>query len=694
MSAQKDLSAIFAPRSVAVIGASRDPGKVGHAIFRNILEHFQGVVYPVNPRARAIRGVRSYRSVLEIPDPIDLAVVIVPAASVPAVLEECGQKGVRGSVVVSAGFREIGAEGQAREEQVKAAVARWGYSLIGPNCLGVLNTDPAVRLNATFARSMPRPGNIAFLSQSGALTTAVLDYAQGKGIGFSKLVSLGNKADVTELELLAALRDDARTDVILLYLEDLVDGHRFIELCREITGEIPRRKPVLAVKAGRTPAGARAVSSHTGSLAGSDEVYDAIFQQAGVLRVDSVEELFHYAVAFASQPLPAGRRVAIITNAGGPGIMATDACVRQGLELASFTAETRRTLCDSLPPEAAIDNPVDVIGDAQHDRYQTALSSVLSDEGTDGVIVLLTPQAVTDIEEIARVVVDVARGSSKPVLASFMGVVDVSGGARVLEASGIPHYSFPEEAVRAYAAMARYAEWVRRPRTQVRVFPVDRDRVRQVLRDAPRGEFVRETMAFELLEAYRLPLQRWAEASSPEEAAARAAEIGFPVAMKVLSPQIVHKVDVGGVRLNLRTPEEVRSAYEAMLDEIAAHHPQARIEGVIVQAMAQGGVETILGINRDAQFGPIIMFGLGGIYVEVLKDVTFRLAPMRELSARMMVESIKAGQILRGVRGQPPADIEAIVECIQRLSQLAVEVPEIEELDINPLMVFPAGQGA
>ncbi|TMJ12780.1 MAG: CoA-binding protein [Bacillati bacterium ANGP1] len=707
----RDLSSIFAPRSVAVIGASRDPGKVGHAIFRNVLEDFQGVVYPVNPHAQAIRGVRSYPSVQEIPDPLDLAIIIVPAASVRAVLDECGRKGVRGVVVISAGFRESGPQGRHRESEVVAAVQQYGFALVGPNCLGVLNTDPAVRLNATFARAMPAAGSIAFLSQSGALTTAVLDYARARGIGFSKLVSLGNKADVTELDLLAALRDDPRTDVILLYLEELADGQRFIGLCREITGEIAQPKPILAVKSGRTPAGARAVSSHTGSLAGSDEVYDAVFLQSGVLRVDSVEELFHYAVAFANQPLPSGRRVAIVTNAGGPGIMAADAAVRQGLELAAFAEGTKQALRLSLPAEAAIDNPVDVVGDAQHDRYQAALRAVLRDPGADGAIVVLTPQAVTDIEQIARVVAEEARGAPrhpaqgsalhhaaqgsgrKPVLASFMGLVDVSAGVRVLEEARIPHYGFPEDAVRAFAAMTRYAEWVHRPRTEVRQFSVDRAAASDVLRRSPRGVFVRETMALRLIEAYGFPMAPWAEASSAEEAVIRASAIGFPVAIKVLSPQIVHKVDVGGIRLDLTAPSEVRAAYEEMMADIARRLPGAAVEGVLVQKMVPG-VETILGINRDPQFGPILMFGLGGIYVEVFRDVTFRLAPIRELGAQRMVESIKAGQILRGVRGRPPADVEALLECIERLSQLAVEIPEIAELDINPLMVLPAGQGA
>src|SRR3989442_12672222 len=495
----RDLSSIFAPRSVAVIGASRDSGKVGHAIFRNVLEDFQRVVYPVNPSAPAIRGVRSYPSALEIPDPLDLAIIIVPAASVRAVLDECGRKGVRGVVVISAGFRESGPAGRRREEEVVAAVQQYGFALVGPNCLGVLNTDPQVRLNATFARAMPAAGNIAFLSQSGALTTAVLDYARARGIGFSKLVSLGNKTDVDELELLAGLRDDPHPDVSLLYLEDLTDGRRFINLCREITGEIPQPKPILAVKSGRTPAGARAVSSHTGALAGSDEVYDAIFLQSGVLRVESVEELFHYAAAFANQPLPSGRRLAIVTNAAGPRIMAADASGRQGLELASFAEGTKQAMRLALPAEAAVEKPVDVIRDAPHDPYQGALRAVLRDPACDGAIVLLTPQAVTDIEQIARVVAAESHAGRKPVLASFMGLVDVSGGVRILEEARIPHYGFPEDAVRAFRAMVNYAEWGRRPRPDLPTLPREPARIPPLPRDGPRGSSVPQTHRVEPL---------------------------------------------------------------------------------------------------------------------------------------------------------------------------------------------------
>ncbi len=694
MPKSRDLTAVVRPSTIAVIGASRDPAKVGHAIFHNILTGgFQGAVHPVNPTARAISGVRAYRSVLEVPDPVDLAVVITPAALVPGVLDECGQAGVRGVIVISGGFREVGEEGRKREDLVRERIARWGFALIGPNCLGVINTAPDVRLNATFAAQIPAAGNIGFLSQSGALTAAALDYARTKRIGFSKVFNLGNKADVTELELLDVLAADPDTHVILLYVEELSEGRRFIETAREISEQSPP-KPVLVLKAGRTADGARAVSSHTGSLAGSDQVYEAIFAQAGVLRVESIEELFDYAGAFSRQPLPKGRRVAIVTNAGGPGILATDACIRQGLELSKLSTATLGALRGVVPGEAHVGNPLDIIGDADDRRYDAALEAVLADPSVDAGVVLVTRQATIDVEAAADAVIRRARASGKPVLASFVGALAVESGVARLEEAGIPHYPFPEAIARTLAAMARYVSWIERPRTGYHTFDdVDLPRARKIIAGAEPG-FLSESAALGLLESYRLPLLPWAVATTASEAAERALAIGLPVALKILSPQIIHKVDVGGVRLHLGTAAEVAAAYEAMMVSIRKHHPDAALDGVLVQAMARKGHEVILGISHDAQFGPVLMFGLGGIYVEVLKDVTFRLAPVRELGARRMVEETRTAAILQGVRGEPPSDLEAIVECLLRLSQLAVDCPEVAELDINPLFVYAAGQGA
>jgi acetyl coenzyme A synthetase (ADP forming)-like protein len=696
---RRDLDAIFRPKSVAVIGASNREGSVGNAIFKNILlGGYRGTLYPVNPKATSVAGVRAYREVGEIPDDVDLALIIVPAAGVPAVLDQCGRIGVRGAVVVSAGFKEVGPEGAELEQRAVWTAHRYRMPLVGPNCLGVINTDADVMLNASFARSMPKRGNIAFVSQSGALCAGILDYARGRNIGFSKFISFGNKADVTEVDLLRYLAEDEATELILMYLETLADGRAFIELAREITGELAHRKPILAIKSGRTLQGVAAARSHTGALAGSDAVYDAVFAQAGILRVDTVEELFDFAVGFSRQPLPKGNRFAIVTNAGGPGIMATDAAIRYGLELAKLRPETLESLKAKLPPTANLFNPVDVIGDAPTERYQAALATVLADPDVDGLIALLTPQAMTDIEATARAIGETVRQckSRKPVLASFLGHVDVSAGVRVLAEHGIPNFEFPENAARSLAAMYRYTQWLARPRTTERRFKVDADTVREIFdRAVAEGRtFLPEIEALAVLKAYGFPLLGHGLARSEEDAVRLFREIGRPVVLKIASPDIVHKVDVGGVLLNVSTAEEARAGFNKIINGVKQAMPGARLLGVEVQQMAAAGTEVILGITKDPTFGQLIMFGLGGIYVEVFQDVSFRLVPIRELSARNMIRSIRAAKVFEGFRGQPPADTDAIAECLERLSQLAVDFPDIDELDINPLIVHPRGAGA
>jgi acetyl coenzyme A synthetase (ADP forming)-like protein len=693
-SQKRVLDAILSPRSVAVIGASTRPDSVGRAVFANILFHnYQGIVYPINPKTRSILGVRAYASVLDVPDEIDLAVVIVPAPIVPQVLGECGQKGIHGAVVISAGFKEVGTEGAQLERQTKEVAQTHQISLIGPNCLGIINTDASVSLNATFARSMPRAGNIAFISQSGAVGVAALEYAQGENIGLSKFISVGNKADLNESDLLLALRDDPQTAVILLYLEDLEDPKGFIQLAREITSE--QQKPILAIKSGRTREGAKAASSHTGALAGSDEVYDSLFMQCGVLRVESLEELFEYAIAFAQQPPPRGNRVAIVTNAGGPGIMATDACVRHGLQLAELRAQTRQELRRQLPTAASVQNPVDLIGDAREDRYGHALRAVLADANVDACLVICTPQMMADLEAIAHVVAQSA-SNEKPVLACFMALEQIGNALQILEGAKIPHYRFPEDAARALAQMAQYMTWVHRPRTEYKLFSdVDRAQAQEIISRA-RSEgrrFLPEPEAHALLQAYGFPVLKFHLARTQQQAARAAADMGYPVVLKIVSPQIVHKVDVGGVKLNLQDEAAVRQAHRELISSVSAAHPQARIWGVFVQQFISGGKEVILGLKRDRHFGPLLLFGLGGIYVEALRDVTFRIAPIRELGAYRMIQQIRSFKILEGYRGEKPSDIEAIAECLLRLSQLSQEIEEIEELDINPLIVFPQGQG-
>ncbi len=708
---RKTLEALFAPKSVAVIGASTKPDSLGRAVFKNILFHgYTGVVYPVNPKAKSILGVKAYPSVLDIPDEIDLAVIIVPAIAVANVLEECGRKGVRAAIVISAGFKEIGEEGAQRERQLQQIAQRYGIALLGPNCLGIINTDPNVSLNATFAPGMPRQGNIAFISQSGALGVAALEYAQRQKIGLSKFISIGNKADLHENHLLEYLKDDPLSDVILLYVEDLEDPQGFHRLATEITSERPKKIPILAIKSGRTLEGAKAATSHTGALAGSDEVYDSVFMQSGVLRVETIEELFDYAIAFAQQPLPQSNKIAIVTNAGGAGILATDAAVRHGVQLAEFTEETVKRLRELLPPTVNVANPVDMTGEPNEQRYETVVRTVLEDPNVAGVVVIAAPHILMSLENIARYIVRAvhlthslsASGEGqgevqKPVLACLMAVTDARPAIEILEEANIPHYSFPERAARALAAMARYRDWVHRPRTEYRVFTdVQLERVREIIARARHEgrSLLLEPEAHDLLQAYGFPVLKYRFAKSEDEALLAAHEIGYPVVLKIVSPDIAHKVDVGGVKLDIHSDAELRESYRQMLSDVQKAKPSARIAGVFVQEFIKGGKETILGLKRDPLFGPLLMFGLGGIYVEALRDVTFRIAPIRELGVQRMIRQIRGFKILEGFRGEPPSDIEAIAECLARLSQLAMQIDEIVELDINPLVVLEKGRGA
>lgn len=690
----ENLRFVFSPSSVAVIGASTREDSVGRAVFANILfSGYTGIVYPVNPKARGILGVRAYHSVWDIPDEVDLAIVIVPSVAVPAVMEECGEKGIRAAVIITAGFKEIGRKGAELEEKVKEICKKYSISLIGPNCLGVINTSPAISFNATFAAGMPRTGNIALVSQSGAIGVVALEYAQKENIGLSKFVSVGNKADVTENDLLVALKDDPQTDVILLYLEDVANPKKFIELTREIT----ERKAVLAMKSGRTVEGARAASSHTGALAGSDEVYDSLFAQCGVLRVESLEELFNYATAFANQPFPKTNKVAIVTNAGGPGILATDTCVRYGLQLAQLEERTMENLREGLPPTASVTNPVDIIGDAGRERYELALRNVLNDKNVDGLIIIALSTAMVAPEEIAYAIAGVSSKYKKPVTVYLGGPTDLSAALKILDEKSIPHYKFPEMAAKAMAGMANHAQWLARPCTQVRVFKdVDKEKVEDLLAIAKREKrnILPEPEAHEVLKAYGFPVLDFRLAKDEQECIKYAREIGYPVVLKIVSPDIVHKVDVGGVKLNIENEVQLGKAYKDILDSVKSAKPEANIWGIFIQKMAKGGKETIIGVNRDPNFGALLMFGLGGVYVEVLKDVTFRIAPIRDLNAQNMIKDIRGYKILEGYRGEPPSDTAAIAECLERLSQLVTDFEEIEELDINPLLVFEKGKGA
>ncbi len=684
------LDHFFSPSSIAVIGASRSPGKVGHDLLKNMVNFgFQGKVFPVNPTADEVLGLRCYPRVLDIAEPVDLAVVIVPPPAVLEAIEQCGEKRIDSAVVITAGFKETGPEGARLERELARLARQYGVRILGPNCVGLIDT--LSRVNASFASGTPLPGGLGFFSQSGALCIAILDWALGANIGFSKFVSLGNKADINEVDLISALAEDEQTKVILGYLEGIADGGRFMAVAREV---VPR-KPIIIIKSGVTSAGAKAASSHTGALAGSDRAFEAAFKQTGVIRARSVAELFNYALAFANQPLPKGPNLAIVTNSGGPGIIAADAADRTDLELITLQKKTTDELRTFLPKMASFYNPVDILGDAPAERYRRALELVVADEKVDAVLVLLTPTAVVDVAAVAQGVAGVARGSEKPIFASFMGGVGVAEGRRIMREAGVPNYDYPEDAVASLNTMLSQQRWLNRPEDVYPRLPVERDRVAQIMAEARNDGRLRlsEEEAHEVLRAYGFRLPREEMARTTEEAVAASERIGYPVVLKIVSPQIIHKSDVGGVVAGVKSAEEVRDAFFEMTANARRMVSKVYIAGVLVQEMVRGGKEVILGLSRDLQFGPMIMFGLGGIYVEVLKDVSFRIAPLSREEADNMMREIGGFPLLRGMRGEPPVDFHALREALLRLSQLAADFPELVEGDINPLLVLGAGQG-
>ncbi|MBF0103301.1 MAG: acetate--CoA ligase family protein, partial [Desulfobacterales bacterium] len=606
------LDAIFSPYSIAVIGASSTKGKVGHDIFANILYGgYQGILYAVNPKAKSVLSIKSYPTLLDIPDPVDLAMIILPPKQALQAVDTCVQKQVKGLVIVSAGFKEVGGEGLIIENQIKQKCKQAGIRVVGPNCLGVINPSPDVSMNASFSARMPKFGNISFISQSGALCTAVLDFAAHRGFGFSKFVSIGNKADVDELDLLQYYHKDPNTDVIMIYMEELQrNADEFVEVVKNITsGEKPT--PVLVIKSGRSAAGAAAAASHTGSLAGTDAVYDALFAHAGILRCDTVNELFDYATVFAPRKILKDNRIAIVTNAGGPGIIATDMTEHSGLQLARFEEATIEELHRYLPPTANFHNPVDVIGDANRERYENALATVISDTNVDGCLIILTPQSMTDAIGTAEAIVSISKRSQKPIVCNFMGVKDVSEGRMMLERHKVPVYDFPENAAKALGALYSASQWLNR-----RILPqykaeYDIEKAKAIFaKYQDRDRVVLDEMeANQLLKCYGFHTLNMALCTTEEDALGKASEIGYPVAMKIVSPQITHKTEAGGVFLNVKTPDEVKSVFHQLIENAKNFDSYAVIEGVLVQQMATPGTEVILGANRYPNFGHLVMFG-------------------------------------------------------------------------------------
>jgi acetyl coenzyme A synthetase (ADP forming)-like protein len=682
---------LFEPSSVAVVGAAREANKVGHIILKNIIEDgFKGPIYPVNPKSEEILGLRCYPSLSAIPGKVELAVIATPAKVVASVLEEAGSLGIKAVIIISAGFKETGLEGAQMEAELVKICKRYDMRVLGPNCLGLINTHHG--MNATFTANFPGKGGIAISSQSGAICSVLLDWAASTSIGFSKFVSVGNKMDIEESFLLEYMRNDPFTKVIGMYIEGVNRGRDFMREAYLTS----RTKTIIALKAGRTSSGAKAASSHTGALSGSDKVYDAVLRQVGVIRVHTIEEMFDLLTIFSTMPLPRDDRVAIVTNAGGLGVMAADALSDYGLTLASFRPETIEKLKTKLPAAANFYNPVDVIGDADSERYEFAIRTIMEDENVSSVIALMAPTDLVDIPEVAYSIAQFAGMTDKPVITSFVGGEDLREAISILRKGGIPNYDSPDRAAFSISAMLHYKEAIQPHKLEpLETIVGNKELVRNLL-DQVRSEgrlALTEDEGKKILRAYGINVPGSGIAQSPEDAVRVARSIGLPVVMKIDSPDIAHKTDVGGVVVNVKTEDEVRQNYQLIMSRSRAKMPNARIDGVLVESMVPGR-EVIVGMVRDEQFGPVITFGLGGIFVEILKDVSQNIAPLRRSEVGRMIRSIRAYPILTGARGRRPADIRALEDIVLCLAQIALDFPEITEFEMNPVMVGDEGQGA
>jgi 4-hydroxybutyryl-CoA synthetase (ADP-forming) len=676
-SASQSKGNFLAPRSIAVIGASEKPG-VGKAIFSNIMNGYKGKIYPITPSNPTVFGLKAYKSVLDVKEEIDLAVVATPNKIVPAVMEEVGKKKIRGAIIVSAGFKEADEHGARLEREIASIGKKYGIRIIGPNCLGIMSLSQHNMMNATFLKITPDYGSIALVSQSGAICAATVEDAMAQGIGFSKVISMGNKVDMDENDILELLSEDPETKVIVMYLEDIHDGRRFMEISKKIT--VNSKKPIIVLKAGRTPEGAKAAMSHTGALMGSDEIYDSLFTQSGVIRVDTMQDLFDLSTAFSKQPVPpANGGVVIVSNAGGPAIISTDACSKYGLKMADISS-SMEAIAKVIPSHGSARNPVDIVGDADFNRFEKVLIEVLSNQNVGSVVTMCTPSATLDYNELARTIVKTSKDTGKTMLAALMGLAEGTENKKILSEGGIPHFMYAEPAIKTLNAMYGYRNWVVSPRGVSRQFKVDKEKVL-------------EEEGYGVLTSYGFSTPKSILGTTEEECAKAANQIGYPVVMKIASPDIIHKSDAGGVKVGIKSEKELRLAFKEIMNSAKAYKAEARIKGVLVQEMITSAKEIILGAKQDQLFGPLVMVGLGGIYVEVLKDVVFRLAPIDEQEADKMVDSIKAIKLLKGIRGEAPSDLAAVVDSLQRLSQLITDFPEIEEFDINPLLVLESGKG-
>jgi acetyl coenzyme A synthetase (ADP forming)-like protein len=692
MTRQDGIGILFNPSSIAVIGASSTKGKLGNSVVKNLIDSgYSGRIYPINPKGGKILNLRAYRNIGDISGDIDVAVIVIPAKFVLSAVEECGEKGIKALVIITAGFKEIGHEGKEMEKEIVKVANKYDMVVQGPNCLGIINTSKPY--NASFSAGTPPKGSIAFASQSGALMTGILDWSLMERIGFSKFVSLGNKAQLDEADFVEAFGNDPDSSFILLYIESVVDGRKFMNACRKVA----KNKPIFVVKSGVSAAGARAASSHTGSLAGSDTAYDVAFKQSGVSRANNMAELFDVANVYDDMHLPAGNRVAIITNAGGPGIITTDACEANGLEIAQLSSNTISFLKENLPPAASVYNPIDALGTAQPEEYRLCIEAALRDENVDSILVLLTPQAMTQEAETAQVVVEAhEKYPNKPIIAVFMGGNSMVYPRIILTEGHIPVFDFPERAVFALAELYKYTQNRDKIRDEsIPKFAANKERVSEIISTVRQDgrRVLLGSEAHEIAECYGINVARIKLATSSEEAKQIANEFGYPVVLKIASPDIVHKSDVGGIKVGLQSPDEIETGFIQILENARKHRPKAQIYGVDIQEMAETGKELIIGCSRDVQFGPLIMFGAGGIFVNYLKDIAFRLAPMSRSDVIEMIDETKIGMLLKGVRGEPPSDTVALQDTILKISQLVTDFDSIVELDINPAFAYEKGKG-
>ena len=685
-------SVFLSPKSIAIVGASDKEGSVGRAITSNIMKGYKGTIYPISPTRETVFDKKAYKSVLDVPGKIDLAVVVTKNTIVPAVLEECGKKKLKGAIVITAGFKEVDEEGAKLEQQLKDIAKKYKLQIIGPNCLGVMNLEPKTMMNSTFLKITPKSGEIALISQSGAICAALVEDASAQGIGFSAVISMGNKADMSEIDMLKMLAEHKQTKVIVMYLEDMGNGQEFLKVCKDITRK--KKKPVLVLKSGRSPEGAKAAMSHTGALMGSDEIYDALLKQSGAIRVDTMEELFDYATAFSKQPLPMNGDLVIVSNAGGPAIISTDACSKLGIKMAKIE-EIRKKIDAVIPPWGSSRNPVDIVGDADYNRFENVLNEVLKHKNVGSVISMCTPSATLNYDKLAEVIVSMSKKYKKTMLASLMGLDEGITNREILANGDVPYYTYAEGSIRALKAMLTFTNWVKNSPGKITKFTVKKDKVKKILDNAKKEKrtALLEEEGQEILRAYGFPLPASKLAKTKKEAVSSAKKIGFPVVLKIASPQIIHKSDAGGVKVNLQNAKDVENAFDTIIKNAKKYNKKADIKGVLVVEMVKGGKEMIIGSKLEPGMGPVVMLGMGGIYVEVLKDVTFKLAPMTNIEADDMISSIKTKKILEGVRGEKPSDIKKLSECIQRLSQLVSDFNEIKELDMNPVLVMEKNKG-